>query len=102
MQTELPLRKPPLTLPGVGLHSRPGEMWTILVDAYPMEVNLTSLETVAFTKVTNRISHPLKTRCRPLGWDIKNRLEHTRFNGKPVTRSWYRIIREAERHADAH
>lgn len=73
----------------------------VLVEAHPNEIGLTRLEDVAFTKVTNRISK-CRAISRPLGWDIKNRLEHTRFDGKPVTRSWYRIIRKAERHADAH
>lgn len=67
----------------------------ILVEAHPNETSLTRLEDVAFTKVTNRISK-CRAAAKPLGWDIKNRLEHTRFNGKPVTRSWYRIIRRVD------
>ncbi len=95
-QTELPLRNPPLALPGIGLRSQAGKVWDLLWIAYPGEVTLSELENVAFTKVTNRISK-CRSISKPLGWDIKNRLEHTRFNGEPVTRSWYRIMRRAER-----
>lgn len=99
-QTELPPRNPPLALPGIGPNSRAGKVWTLLTDAYPTEVTLTELEVVAFTKVTNRISD-LRARAKPLGWTIYNRIGRARdLRGNPVTRSWYRIIRKAERHAD--
>ncbi len=88
MQTEIfkEVAQPPDRLPGIGWESRAGKLWSILLSAYPGEVNLTTLERVAFTKVTNRISDIRKV-CRPLGWDIVNRTEHV----DGIVRSWYWI-----------
>ena len=88
------VKKPPYSLPGIGSESRAGKVWTILTTNCPSEVNLTTLERVAFTKVTNRISDIRKV-CRPLGWDIVNRIETMPrgFMGSAgaTVRSWYRI-----------
>ncbi len=78
--------QPPDRLPGIGWDSRSGKLWRILVSAFPGEVNLTTLERVAFTKVTNRISDIRKV-CRPLGWDIVNRTDHV----DGIVYSWYKI-----------
>ena len=93
-QTEMFLTSPPETLPGIGPTSRAGKMWTILTSRFLSEVGLTELESIAFTKVTNRISDIRKV-CRPLGWDIVNRLETMprglMGSAGATVRSWYRI-----------
>ena len=85
------VKKPPYSLPGIGSESRAGKVWTILTTNCPSEVNLTTLERVAFTKVTNRISE-IRAIIRPMGWDIKNRPEYVKRDGENVTLSWYRIV----------
>ncbi len=87
-QTEIfqEVKSPPTYLPGIGSESRAGKVWTILRMGYPSEVNLTTLERVAFTKVTNRISDIRKV-SRPLGWDVVNRTEHR----DGIVYSYYRI-----------
>lgn len=88
MQTEIFTERasPPTSLPGIGHDSRAGKVWRILLAAHPGWVNLTTLERVAFTKVTNRISDIRKV-SRPLGWDTVNRTEH--IDG--IVYSWYSI-----------
>ena len=94
MQTEIFKEKarPPIDLLGIGPDSRAMKVWRMLRVSYPGEVNLTTLERVAFTKVTNRISDIRKV-CRPLGWDIVNRTERVRDAAYSYmqTLSWYRI-----------
>ena len=81
------MNEPIERLNGIGQGSRAGRVYELLRQHYPFPVGLTQLESIAYTKVTNRISDIRKV-LRPLGWDIKN--ETTR-SGKQ-TFSNYRLI----------
>lgn len=82
------MNEPMEKLVGIGQRSRAGRVYELLRVMYPFPVGLTQLESIAFTKVTNRISDIRKV-IRPLGWDIKNELTHS---GKQ-TYSNYRLVR---------
>ena len=87
-QATMPLyRMPPEALEGIGPNSRAGRMYEALRDRYPYPVGLTLLESIAFTKVTNRISD-LRKPLKAEGWKILN--EMTRSHNQIFSN--YRLV----------
>lgn len=78
----------PKTLPCIGVKSRAGQMYTLLRSMYPYPVGLTQLESIAYTKVTQRMAN-IRTALKPLGWEPKNELTYV---GKQVY-STYRLVK---------